>query len=171
MPYADMKKIADGLKQAIQAELEGQSFYLMAAQTTKDPKGKEVFEQLAKEEGDHASFLKAQYGSVLDTGKPDEKVKLGDQNQLETKSPIFSEDIRSRLADAHFEMTALSIGMQLELAAKNFYSEQAEQTTDFIIKGFYLELANWETSHYRALLTQLEDLKAEYWAQSGFLEK
>ncbi len=163
-----MKKVAEGLLKAMQAEREGQHFYMMAAQTCQDPKGREIFEQLALEELEHARFLKTQYQSVLDTGKPDTNLKLGTPTALTGPSPIFSDAIRSRLNDAHFEMTALSVGAQLELDAKNYYAERAAETDDLVIKTFYSELADWEAGHYRALLAQQESLKEDYWSESGF---
>ncbi len=168
MPDEIIKKVAERLSEAMQAEYEGRHFYLMAAQTTQDPKGREVFMQLAQEEFEHAKFLKAQYRALLETGRPDANLKLGPRPDLSRASPIFSEQIRTRLKDAHFEMTALSVGIQLELTAKDFYSQQATKTDNIVITTFFLELADWETGHYRALLAQQEELKDEYWAGSGF---
>ncbi|MCP4605703.1 MAG: ferritin family protein [Proteobacteria bacterium] len=168
MPDETMKNVAERLLEAMQAEREGQHFYLMAAQTTQDPKGREVFLKLAQEELDHARFLRAQYRSVIDTDRPDAKLKLGAQPTLSGPSPIFSDQIRTRLKDAHFEMTALAVGIQLELAAKNFYAQQAAETDNIVFKTLFLELAEWETGHYRALLAQQEALKDEYWADGGF---
>ncbi|MCP4678581.1 MAG: ferritin family protein [Deltaproteobacteria bacterium] len=163
-----LNTVADGLLKAMQAEREGQHFYLMAAQTCQDPKGREIFEQLALEEQEHAKFLKTQYHSVLDTGRPDTTLKLGTPTELVGPNPIFSEKIRERLKDAHFEMTALSVGAQLELDAQKYYTERAAETNDVVIKTFYLELAEWEAGHYRALLAQQESLKEDYWSGSGF---
>lgn len=163
-----MKKVAQGLVRAIQAEREGQHFYLMAAKTCQDEKGRDVFTQLAGEEAEHAKFLKMQYVSLIETGKPDAGIKLGKGTELEGSSPIFSDKIRSRLKDAHFEMTALSVGAQLELDAQKYYSERAAETDDIVIKTFYFELAEWEGGHYRALLAQQDSLKEEYWSQNGF---
>ncbi len=163
-----IEKVADGLLKAIRAEREGQHFYLMAAKTCQDPMGREVFEQLAAEELGHAKFLQMQYQSVLDTGKPDENLKLGPQMDLSGPNPIFSDQIRSRLKDAHFEMTALSVGAQLELDAQKYYLERAAESEVIYIKTFYSELADWEAGHYRALLTQQESLKEDYWSGDGF---
>ena len=163
-----ISKVTDGLLNAIRAEREGQHFYLMAAQTCRDSKGREVFEQLAAEELGHAEFLQKQYRSLLDTGRPDENLKLGTQTDLQGPNPIFSDQIRSRLKDAHFEMTALSVGAQLELDAQKYYLERAAESEAIYIKTFYLELADWEAVHYRALVSQQESLKEDYWSGSGF---
>lgn len=168
MPDDAAKKIAEGILQAMRAEHEGQYFYLMAAQTTQDPKGKEVFKRLAKEEQDHFEFLKSQYESVLRTGKPDVNLKLGPKSDLTGPNPIFSDQLRSRIGEANYEMTALAVGIQLELTAQRYYSQAAENSSDPHVKSFFKELAEWESGHYHALLSQQEELKESYWSAGNF---
>ena len=47
----------DALKQAIQTEKDAMDFYKRAAEITKTPRGKKVFETLAREEREHASHF------------------------------------------------------------------------------------------------------------------
>ena len=162
------KEIAEGLYKAMQAEVDGHNFYRMAAQNTNDPQGKEIFERLAKEEMEHVQFLKAQYKAFLDSKKPDTAVKLPITTALSEKSGIFSDHFKSRLKEAHYEMSALSIGIQLELSAIQFYKEQSEKVSDPVVKSFYRELADWESRHYQILTRQHDDLKEDYWANGGF---
>jgi len=166
---ADIKQeLTEALIQAIKAERDGHSFYTMAAKGTDDPKGKEIFETLALEELDHMNFLRAQYDSIIKTGQPDTKVKLGPKADLDNISPIFSKNIKGRISEAHIEMSALSIGIQLELEATKFYQTHADAAADPAIKAFFTELAQWENGHYHALLSQQEEFKADYWSDGGF---
>jgi rubrerythrin len=165
---AALQEIVDALKSAVQAEGEGYHFYMMAAASTKDPKGKEVFETLAREEQDHARYLKAQYRSLLDTGRPDAGVRLGTRLDLTGPSPIFSPALRGRAADAHYEMSALSIGMQLELGAAQFYRGLAAKAAAPVLKQVLLELAEWETGHYEALQREQSSLRDDYFGDGGF---
>jgi rubrerythrin len=165
---AVMKEIVEALKAAVQAEGDGYHFYLMAAASTQDPKGKEVFEALAREEQEHARYLKTQYHAFLETGRPDPGARLGARRDLTGPSPIFSPEIRRRSAEAHFEMSALSIGMQLELSASQFYRGLAEKATDAAVRQVFVELADWETGHYEALQRQQGYLRDDYFAESGF---
>ena len=160
--------LLEGLLQAIKAERDGYSFYMMAANGSSDPKGKEIFETLAHEELEHMSFLKQQHDAILKTGKPDSKIQLGKKLELNGMSPIFSEGIKSRIGGAHIEMSALSIGIQLELDAVKFYKAQADLSDDPIITDFFNELAEWEKGHYQALLNQQNELKEDYWSTGGF---
>ena len=162
------KEIAEGLARALQTESDGYHFYTMAARTIQDEKGRRIFETLAQEENAHFRYLKAQYDSYTKTGQPDPAAELPERADLSGENPIFSEGIRSRISDAHFEMTALSIGMQLELSSQRFYTEQAKATSDPKTAEFYRELADWESEHYHALSRQNEALKEEYWSKGGF---
>ena len=162
------KTLAEGLLKAIKAEKYGHSFYLMAAKSTEDTKGQEIFKTLALEELDHMKFLKDQYASILKTGQPDKSLKLGSQADLSGSSPIFSDQLKARIKDANFEMTSLSIGIQLEFDAMNYYREQSEAADDSTMKDFYAQLAEWEAGHHQALLKQQEELKEDFWSASGF---
>lgn len=162
------KTLAKGLLKAIKAEKYGHSFYLMAAKSTEDTKGQEIFMTLALEELDHMKFLKDQYESILKTGQPDKSLKLGARTDLTGSSPIFSDQLKARIKDANFEMTSLSIGIQLEHDAMNYYREQSEAVDDSTMKDFYAQLAEWEAGHHQALLKQQEELKEDFWSASGF---
>jgi len=168
MKAEKQKDLAEGLLKAIKAERYGHSFYLMAAKSTEDAKGQEVFKTLAREELDHMQFLKEQYKSILKTGKPNKLLKLGSRTDLSGVSPIFSDELRSRIKDADYEMTSLSIGIQLEHDAMNYYREQSEAVDDSTLKDFYAKLADWEAGHYQTLLKQQEELKEDYWSSGGF---
>ena len=161
------QRVLEGLAQAIRAEVEGYHFYTMVARTTQDPMGKEVFTRLAEDEQGHAEFLRAQYRAIQATGKIDPNQELGPIPALQGSS-IFSERLRERAAEAHFEMTALSIGAQQEADAQRFYRQQAAQAEDPEVKNFYLQLAEWESGHYHALLDQQKALEEEYWAANQF---
>lgn len=160
--------ITEGLMKAIKAEREGHSFYMMAANSSSDAKGKKIFETLAAEELDHMRFLNGQYEAISRTGKPDPNLKLGPKLDLSGAFPIFSDGIKSRIRSAHIEMSALAIGVQLELDAMTFYKSESQAASDPEIRKFYNTLAEWESGHYHALLRQEESLKQDYWSEAGF---
>ena len=162
------KNAAEALFKAIKAEGDGYHFYQMAAQSCGDQRGREVFELLAAEELDHKQFLTAQYRAVSKSGEVDAAARLGPRADLSGASPIFSEAIKGRLNDAHYEMSALSIGIQLEQNSMRYYEECAAATSNPDLKRFFEELARWEQGHYDALLRQQETLRDDYWSGSGF---
>ncbi len=165
---AETKRMAEGVHQALKAEIDGYHFYLMAARSTDDAKGKETFQRLANDELIHARFLKTQYAALTENGALDAKATLGTPTPFGQDHPIFSEKLTSRLADAHYEMSALSIGMQLELQAIQFYKSEADAASDIGVKTFFNELATWEKGHYDALSAQHSALKEDYWSAGGF---
>ena len=113
-------------------------------------------------------FLKRQLESVETTGKLDQSLQLQKIADLTGPSPIFSDQLKARVTEAHFEMTALSMGIQLELNAINHYQAQANRATDETVKQFFLGLVAWEQGHYQGLLNQQNELKGDYWSGSGF---
>lgn len=161
-------RILEGLKKAIAAERDGYNFYLMAAASTEDPKGRDVFRQLADEELEHERYLRGHYKAMAETGQLDPGLKLGGRHELSGPHPIFSEELRTRAASAHFEMSAVSIGAQLELNAIQFYKGEAEAAGDPAVVAFYEELAAWEKGHYDALSLELQGLREDYWSDAGF---
>ena len=164
---ANSQDIAKGILEAMKSEVDGYNFYMMASKSTQDAQGKIIFERLAKEELEHVQFLKSQYTSIIETGTIATDKHLT-KTAFNNMSPIFSEGIKSRIKEAHYEMTALSVGIQLELSAIQFYKEQASKVSDDKVKSFYQELVDWETIHYKILLKQQESLKEEYWNQGEF---
>jgi rubrerythrin len=163
------EEILQGLKTAIEAELTGHEFYKNAAKTTSDPVGKETFSRMAEEEIGHFNYLRHQYESVLEKGEYDFAKKLLKKDHKYAESPIFSDEIKRRIKDSHFEVSALTIGMKLELDAMRFYRSCAEKADAEDVKDFYNELADWEKDHYHAFEQQLDILKEDYFQANNFV--
>lgn len=164
----EMEDILQGLQIAIKSENDGHFFYDMAAKITDDPKGREMFEKLAQEERNHLEFLKSQREAILKDGQVNADLKLGPHLVPVGSSPIFSDELTMRIEEAHYEMTSLSVGIQLELNAMMFYLARAEETKNDTVRTFYKDLAEWERGHYNLLLNQQEALKEEYWTENRF---
>lgn len=164
----NVKRITSALSAAVQTERDGQHFYRMALASMEDEKGREVFGLLAEEEKQHEKFLLAQHKSFTEEGKADPNAVLGSATEFSGDHPIFSEKILGRIGTAHNEMAALGVGIQLELASQNYYRIQAEEAPAMEVKVFFEALAEWESNHYHALLTQQESLKEHYWSKNGF---
>jgi rubrerythrin len=158
------------VKDAIRVENDGYQFYRMAEEKTTDPKGKEVFASLARDETNHMQILKSLYQKV----KEDKQFKFDEvkdmKHILETtsESPIFSETFKGRLSQSHFEMSALSIGILLEKNSIDFYKRSAQQSEESDIKQLFAYLADWEGEHLRALVTQQKLLQEDYWTEARF---
>jgi rubrerythrin len=124
---------------------------------------------MAEEEMGHFNYLRHQYKSVLDNGDYDFSKKLNKKHYKHADNPVFSEEIKERIKDSHFEVSALSIGMKLELDAMKYYRSCAKTAHDEQVRQFYNELAEWEEDHYAAFERQLEMLKEEYFTANNFV--
>lgn len=164
----DLKAILDGMRLALQTELNGFHFYKTAAEHTEDHKGKETFRLLAGDEARHFAALKKQYDALVRSGNWADPVELGSTSTFEGPSPIFSEEFMSRIKDRHYEMSALSIGALLETNSIDFYRKMQRQVGDQSARRLFEQLQQWEESHLAAIVAQLDLLKEEYWARANF---
>lgn len=162
------ERITAGLRKAMQLETEGEHFYLMAAESAEDPGGRQTLRELADEERQHYDFLRAQLSSITKTGEVDETTKLGTPHKFSSEHPIFSPEIRARISKAHFEVTALSIGILLERNSIHFYQGEARAADDPRVSEFYTELATWEQGHLVVLQQEAEWLRDDYWMSAHF---
>ncbi len=161
-------KIVQGLKVALQTELNGIEFYKMAADKTEDAKGKESFKMLAEDEIKHFNELLRHYQHLLKNDKWLSNIKLGVPPKFAGESPIFTEEIKKRIKDRHFEMSALSIGALLETNSIDFYRKMKEEADDPIARGLFEKLQKWEEGHLEAITKQLDLLKEEIWSEARF---
>jgi rubrerythrin len=168
MNETQLTEILKGLQTAMRAEFEGYHFYMLAAENTADPRGRDAFKQLATDEFDHMNILQAQFDSISKNQQPNPELRLKQVPPFPQSNPIFSEDIKTRLKEAHYEMTVLSVGIQLELNAMQQYRDLAAKAADKTVSRFYMELVEWEDSHYQMLLAQQDALKEEYWSANHF---
>jgi rubrerythrin len=163
------EEILKGLRTAMEAEIFGHNFYKSTAQNTVDPLGKETFVRLADEELGHFNYLRTQYKSVMEKGDYTFSPHLVLAHRKQAGNPIFSDEIKKRIKDSHFEVSVLSIGMKLELEAMNFYRRCAQQAENEEARKFYNELAEWEEDHFRAFEEQLDQLKDDYFQANNFV--
>ena len=160
MTANDLKAI---LRDAMEAERDGFTFYSMAAERSEDPGARETSE----EERAHYEALQSGYKALAEGGAWEPSTELKAHGEP-TAGGIFSEDFVRRIGGKHLEMSALSIGILLERNAYEFYARRADEAEDEAIGAFFRELAEWENAHYRLLLHQDEALKEEYWNENRF---
>jgi rubrerythrin len=163
----DRDRLENALRDAILAEQTGVEFYSVAAHNTDDPKGKEVFLQLAGDENEHQQWLKRQYGH-LSEGQPFEEFRAAAHSDLTGPSPIFSDELKSRIGEAHWEMTALAVGLALEDSTIARYRALALEADQPDVRSFFEALTRWEEGHAEALRRQSNLLKESYWNEAHF---
>jgi len=165
----DKEKLLQGLKVALQTELNGIQFYRIAAEKTIDKKGKEVFTLLAKDEELHFKEIQRQLSSLTNSNALNPAITLTEaQTLFKGENPIFSDDLKNRIKERHFEMSALSIGALLESNSIDFYRRIKEETDDPHAKQLFDSLQKWEQKHLEAITKQMDVLKEDYWAEQQF---
>ncbi|MCP4633826.1 MAG: ferritin family protein [candidate division Zixibacteria bacterium] len=158
-----------GLMIAIQTEIDGYNFYMIAAQKTKNEKGKQMFEFLAKEEVKHRKYLENKYKVLMRGGDWGSIAKpTAVPKKYQTKSPIFTSEFDKRAKLPNFEMTALSIGILLEQKSIEFFNDMANKTKDAQAKRIFRSLARWEDEHLKLLNHQHQLLGRESWEENRF---
>jgi rubrerythrin len=148
------------LNQAIELEIEGQRFYLKAAECATNPKGAEMFHSLADDEVIHEHILRRQLdaltqgeGWVLPQGVDEVKANLAALIFPDSEK-VCEETLRPDESD----LDALLFALQIENESFNLYRGLAQTTEDPNGKRMYEYLADAERGHFERLMLNYEHL-------------
>ncbi len=146
----------DAIKAAMEAEMDAHNFYSKAAQKTKNPKGRDMFSQLADFEKNHFHHLKALYDSLKGEGKwiDYSGTTFSDKGKMISTGLSIEKEVRSQADD----LDALSIAIKEERKAQKQYLEMAEEIADPLGKDMFKKLAREEELHERILNDQFYTL-------------
>lgn len=155
----------EALEMAIQMEKDGYDFFIKAARKTRDPKGKYIFNQLARDEIEHLKKLEAALNSLKETGQwIDSKKPIRGYNFLEEPNIFTGEKAeQAKIRVTADDMEALKLAIALEADAIPFYKEKAEKIDDPKGKGVFNSLAQEEENHLAILQGEYD-----YVSNSGF---
>jgi rubrerythrin len=160
--------IREVLKKAYQIEVDGYTFYSMAADRADKPAVQELFDKLAQDEVQHKAYLKSVIGSYEEKGAAAFSIARRDPQLKSFTDTIYTDAFKEQARDADFEMGALSIGMTLETRAIQYFSNAAKAAPETEVKEFYQFLADWEKGHLEALQKLYGGVREDYWADGGF---
>ncbi len=161
-------EIREVLRKAYQIEVDGYTFYSMAAERADKPAVQELFDKLARDEVQHKAYLKSVMGSYEDKGVAAFNVHLRDPDLKAFSATIFTDAFKEQAHGAVFELGVLSIGMTLETNAINYFAGAAQHSTDAEVKAFYEFLADWERQHLEALRVIFAGVREDFWHEGGF---
>jgi len=153
--------ITDILRKAFQVEVDGLTFYSMAADRANKPATKKLFERLARDETEHQAYLRSVMRRYEEHGASSFAMDRRDPDLAEFSSSIFTESFKDQAQGEDFEIGALHVGMQLEATAVEFFDASARNASDPQIGGFYRFLADWEGLHLRTLQQLYESLRED----------
>jgi Fur family ferric uptake transcriptional regulator len=147
----------DALRIAIATERSGLEFYTRAARTTKDARGRRVFEKLAEEEKSHLSTLEARYRELLAhdpqlDSRPTFLFFKGAANGL------FAAGTDQLAKGGVDDRQALMIGIRCERGSHKFFKRYGERFEDSEGKQIFLEFADEERQHLDLLIREYRAL-------------
>jgi len=138
---------------AMQAEKEASQFYARAAKKTKDPRGKDMLQQLSEFETNHYNKLKELSRSLQDKG---EWILYSGTSLKKSMLSVKADKIGGR--DQLTDMDALKLAIREEKKAGAYYRSMAELTKDPRGKDMYKRLAGEEELHEKLLDDQYYSL-------------
>ncbi len=156
------------LRQAYQIEIDGHTFYSMAATQADKPAVQELFVKLADDEVRHKAFLSSIMAGYEARGVAAFAVDRGDPDLVSFSGQVFSDRFREQAQGASFELGVLSIGMQLETKAITYFTQAAKAAEHAEVRDFYRFLADWEREHFEALQGLHNSVREEFWTRGGF---
>lgn len=148
----------EALQVALDTEKKGYHFYKIAARSSKDPKGREVFEHLANDEVEHMGVIATVYES-LTSNKPwltyEEAVEEFGKTP---KEKIIFPDAPEETQEDFDDLKALEEALAFEKKAVEFYTKQLGESEGNKAKAFYQSLIEIEESHVLIIQAELDSL-------------
>ena len=148
----------EALQVALDTEKKGYRFYKIAANSSRDPKGKEVFEHLANDEIEHMGVIAKVFES-LTKNEPwmtyEEAVEKYGETPAEN---IIFPDVPDETQEDFDDLRALEEALEFEKKAVQFYTNHAEKADDDKAKSFYQSLVQIEESHVAIIQAELDSL-------------
>jgi rubrerythrin len=157
-------EIIEVIKESIKLELDGQSFFEHVADATHNELGKKMFMKLANDEAQHLKVFSDIFSKMVG----EEWKKYVGDIKSKGKAPMI-EVLAKRVESAGkegraSELEAISIAMDLERNAIEFFSSAANKTTDTHARDVFNKIADEERLHFDLLQAQHDYLtNSGYW--------
>ncbi len=148
------------LKRAMAIEREGHGFYLKAAQTTEDEKGRETFTTLAEDERKHLELINRQYKALRGEGRwvRSAEAKPVDADLSKPLFPKWRGALGKTITARSGDRGALLFGLDIETKSYDLYRNAALRTGDPLGKAMFEFLAGEERSHFDTLMMRYDFL-------------
>jgi rubrerythrin len=157
---SEQEKTLEGLKIAIQMEIDGKQFYIKASQETSNELGKKLLAKLASEEDIHQLRFEQIYNTIRDKQAwPKTDFQPDGGRALRTIFAKATETMSAGVKGADTELTAIKTAMSLENKTFDYYIRQGASASHDAERDFYYAVAGEEKEHYLILLDYYEYLK------------
>jgi rubrerythrin len=157
---SEQDKTLEGLKIAIQMEIDGKQYYLKASQESSNELGKKLLQRLAAEEDLHRQKFEQIYDAIRDKKAwPATAFQPDGGKSLRTIFARATEEIGSKVKALTTEIDAIQTAMGMENKTFDYYIRQGANATHDAERDFYHAVAAEEREHYLVLLDYYEYLK------------
>jgi len=152
------------LKVAILNEVEGETFYRLAAEHLGQGEIRTLLLYLADEEAKHQETLRKLYKDLA-AGKE----ALSEDLKLDhTPSTGIFDLMKLGKVKSNLEISVVSTGISMEKASMDYYNQAAEQSEQKAVKDLCQYLSRWEREHMEKLEKIYDYLKTEWFEAQGF---
>ena len=152
--------VRDALELTLAIERRGYTFYTNASRKTKNGSGRLMFQRLAAEESDHLRRLQAEHQSLIRKHEwlKREPARLPLSRKIVEEIFPQKELLKIEVKDETSDLDALNIAMNLERRSHQFFTDFAKQISDANGRKVFMEFAEDEESHLRALVAEYNSL-------------
>ena len=140
-------KLKEALGRAIYREIGAGNIYKRLADTIKNPKGKEKFGQISRDEEAHRVKLESWFKKLFN----EDFIIDAEELKHSEIEDIYIKELTGALG-------ALDIAIEAESKAIGFYSDQAEGTDIPELKKLFSNLADEERGHYNLLQAERQSI-------------
>ncbi|MDP2798846.1 MAG: ferritin family protein [Deltaproteobacteria bacterium] len=140
------------LKTAMQLEIDGEAYYLKAAEKSITPFAQKLFRQLATEERIHLKKIEEIYKALQKKGKLSEKLNL--VRPSSAVQDIFKKatgKLKDKAPAESSDLDAVKTAMDMEEKSIALYDGLSKDARSSFTKRFFVLLSYEERGHYLAL--------------------
>ncbi len=155
----EQSETLEGLKLAIQMEIDGKAYYQKAGQSSDNQLGRQLFQNLAAEEDVHRRKFEEIYNA---TSRKRGWIKTDFQpdggKRLRTIFIQAAEEIGANIKVPSTELEAVKTAIDMEIKSYELYKNQSQNAVHDTEREFYETVAVEEREHHLILLDYQEYL-------------
>ena len=161
--------LSKAIETAVKMETDAMRFYHEAAEKTKHPFARRMFQGFVRDEDRHLKMLK----EIL-SGMDLKIVSLHPKAEIRTVFSELKEQMMERVSASTDEIEAVQVALDFETKGFEFYKQAAADAADERERALFSALANEEQEHYSILQNTYSFLKDTgnwfMWQEQGILE-
>ena len=149
---AEYEKTIEAVKFAIQIEIEGKAYYQGASKKSSNDAGRQLFEWLAGQEGEHRSTFEQIYKTISEKNAWP-LIKFESDATSRAKNVFLNaiKNLKHSMDNGRNELDIVAGAIELEEKTQIFYKQRAKEAKQEIERHFYQSISEEEQGHYITL--------------------